>query len=78
MDRLFRVLVILILFQLGILLVFLPWMSQWEQNWFLSRYPDLIKYLLHPATRGIISGLGVLDIAFAIGLLRRPQPAATR
>jgi hypothetical protein len=76
MDRLFRVLVVLILFQLGILLVFLPWMNQWEQNWFLSRYPELIRFLLHPATRGMISGLGVLDIAFAIGLLRRPQTAS--
>jgi hypothetical protein len=77
-NRFLRVLIVLVLFELGILLVFLPWSTQyWDHNFFLSRYPDLIQLLLHPAVRGFISGLGILDIIVAINLLRRaPAPAA--
>jgi len=77
-NRFFRVIIVLVLFELGILLVFLPWSTQyWDHNFFLSRYPELIRFLLHPAVRGMISGLGILDIIVAINLLRRaPAPAA--
>lgn len=77
-NRFLRVLIVLVLFELGILLVFLPWSTQyWDHNFFLSRYPDLIQILLYPAVRGFISGLGILDIIVAINLLRRaPAPAA--
>jgi hypothetical protein len=72
MTRLLRVLIVLILFELGMLLIFLPWSSQWEHNYFLTRYPELIRILLHPSMRGLISGLGVLDIFVAVSLLKRP------
>jgi len=77
-NRFFRVIIVLVLFELGILLVFLPWSAQyWDHNFFLGRYPDLIRFLLHPAVRGMISGLGILDIIVAINLLRRaPAPTA--
>lgn len=78
MTRILRVLVVLILFELGVLLICLPWSTQyWDHNYFLGRYPDLIRFLLHPSVRGLISGLGVLDIIVAIGLLRAaPRPVA--
>ena len=77
-SRFLRVIIVLVLFELGILLVFLPWSTQyWDHNFFLSRYPELIQFLLHPAVRGFISGLGILDIIVAINLLRRaPTPSA--
>ena len=77
-SRFLRVIIVLVLFELGILLVFLPWSTQyWDHNFFLSRYPELIQFLLHPAVRGFISGLGILDIIVAINLLRRaPAPSA--
>jgi hypothetical protein len=78
MTRVLRVFVVLVLFELGIMLILLPWSNQyWDHNYFLGRYPELIRILLHPSMRGIISGLGVLDIIVAVGLLRRPpQPVA--
>ena len=77
-NRFLRVIIVLVLFELGILLVFLPWSTQyWDHNFFLGRYPELIRYLLYPAVRGLISGLGILDIIVAINLLRRaPAPSA--
>ncbi|HEV3219989.1 MAG TPA: hypothetical protein VGZ48_09470 [Candidatus Acidoferrales bacterium] len=76
MDRLFRVLVVLILLELGIGLIALPWLRYWEHNYFLDHYPDLIHILLHPAMRGAVSGLGILDIIVAISLLRQPVQQA--
>ena len=76
-NRFLRVIIVLVLFELGILLVFLPWSTQyWDHNFFLGRYPELIRYLLHPTVRGFISGLGVLDIIVAINLLRAPVRSA--
>ncbi len=79
MNRLLRVLLMLIFFELGVLLVFLPWSGAWERNYFLSRYPALIPVLLNPSLRGAVTGLGVLDIALAAGMIRRrPATVATR
>ncbi len=61
---------------LGIVLVFAPWFSYWEQNYFTTHYPSLIPILLNPSTRGVISGLGVLDIILAAGMIRR-RPQST-
>ena len=77
-NRFLRVLIVLVLFELGIVMLFLPWSTQyWDHNYFLGRYPELIRFLLHPAVRGLITGLGILDIIVAINLLRRaPTPSA--
>lgn len=76
MIRLLRVLLILVCFELGILLVFVPWSGAWERNYFINRYPALIPYLLNPSIRGVVSGLGVLDIVMAAGMLRRRRPTS--
>lgn len=76
MNRVSRAILILLCFELGALLVYLPWSQLWEQNYFLSRFPVLIPVILHPSMRGAVSGLGLLDIALAAGMIRRrPQPA---
>jgi hypothetical protein len=71
MQRLLQVLWMLVLFELGVLLLFLPWFTFWDSNYFLSHYPALRPYLLQPALRGTISGLGALDIFLAARMIRR-------
>ncbi|MGD0840961.1 MAG: hypothetical protein ABSA32_07385 [Candidatus Acidiferrales bacterium] len=79
MNRLLRVLLSLDFFLLGVLLLFLPWLGLWEHNYFLSKYPAMIPYALHPSVRGAVSGLGALDIVMAFGMLRSdPARAAAR
>ncbi len=75
-----RVLLILIWFELGVLLVLMPWSQLWETNYFLNRYPILIPCLLNPYVRGAITGLGLIDIGLAASAIwrRRPAPLATR
>jgi hypothetical protein len=80
MQRLRSVLWVLILFEFGVVLVLLPWLQIWESNYILAQFPALRPYVLHPALRGAISGLGTLDILLAIemgrALLRmKPSPA---
>jgi hypothetical protein len=74
MNRVVRVLVVLILFELGVFLIVLPWSAIWERNFFMQQNPGLIHIVLHPAVRGLVSGLGFLDIVVAIGMLRRARP----
>ena len=74
MNRLLRVVLVLLCFELGVILVLIPWSPVWERNFFLNRYPQLIPIVLNSFLRGAISGLGLLDIWIAVGLLRR-RPA---
>jgi len=67
MNRIYRALLVVLAFEMGALLLYLPWSIYWEQNYFLSHYPSLMRVVLHPSFRGVISGLGVLDILVAIG-----------
>ena len=79
MNRLLRVLLSLDFLLLGVLLLFLPWLGVWEHNFFLSKFPEMIPYVLHPSVRGAVSGLGALDIVMAVGMLRTdPTRVATR
>lgn len=68
MNRILRALTVVLLFEMGALLLYLPWSTFWEQNYFLSHFPWLMRIVLHPSLRGVVSGIGVLDIFVAFGL----------
>ena len=67
MNRIYRALLVVLAFEMGAMLLYLPWSGYWEQNFFLSHYPSLMPVVLHPSFRGVVSGVGVLDILLAIG-----------
>lgn len=76
MNRLLRALAVVLLFEMGALLLYLPWSSFWEQNYFFRHVPSLMPVLLHPSIRGVVSGIGVLDILLAFGFFNpRTAPA---
>jgi hypothetical protein len=75
MSRVYRALLVVLAFEMGAMLLYLPWSGYWEQNYFLSHYPSLMRVVLHPSFRGVVSGVGVLDILLAIGWIgSRPEP----
>jgi hypothetical protein len=79
MKGFLQLLLSLDLFLLGVLLILLPWLGFWEHNFFLQKYPELIPFVLNPSVRGIVTGLGVLDIYLAANVLRaRAESIATR
>jgi hypothetical protein len=46
----------------GVLLVVLPWRPEWTDNHLLMAYPGLRTFVSNGFVRGIVSGLGILDI----------------
>ncbi|HWZ96834.1 MAG TPA: hypothetical protein VN025_03665 [Candidatus Dormibacteraeota bacterium] len=71
MNKTLRVILIVLCLEMGAFLLYLPWSNFWEQNYFLGHLPTAVRmFLLHSSFRGIVSGLGVLDILVGISLIQ--------
>jgi hypothetical protein len=70
--RVLRVVLLLLWFELGVVL--LPWYDVWDVNYFLYQYPSLAFFLKNSYLRGTISGLGIINIMFALEAFRRRTP----
>jgi hypothetical protein len=46
----------------GVFLVILPWRPEWTHNHLLLSYPALRQFIASGFVRGMVSGLGMLDI----------------
>lgn len=46
----------------GVLLILLPWRTEWTDNYLLLRFPVLRPAVASGFFRGICTGLGILDI----------------
>ena len=63
LQRLSLFVLVLFCVYLGVLVMVLPWWARiWDHNAFIQARPMLAKILHNGAVRGIISGLGLLDI----------------
>jgi hypothetical protein len=60
----------------GVILVVAPWTTWWDQNYLLQPYPALRALVLSPFARGLVSGLGLVNIVLAV--LEVHQTLATR
>lgn len=71
MNKALRVILIVLCLEMGAILLYLPWSNFWEQNFFLRHLPAAIRFfVLHSSFRGVVSGLGVLDILVAISMIQ--------
>ena len=78
MNRILSAVLVVVCCMMGAVLFYLPWTGIWEQNYFLSHFPSLMRILLHPSFRGAVSGLGILDIFLAIRMIgSNTGPSAT-
>ena len=67
MQRLSLLVLVLFCVYLGVLVMLLPWWTRvWDHNMFIQSHPALSKVLHNGAVRGLISGLGLLDIWIGI------------
>ena len=62
MQRLLVLLFVFVCAAAGVLLVILPWTTEWTDNILLLRYPELRSVITNGFFRGLCSGLGLLDI----------------
>jgi hypothetical protein len=71
MNKTLRVILIVLCLEMGAFLLYLPWSNFWEQNYFLVHLPQSLRMLLlHSSIRGIVSGIGVLDILAGISMIQ--------
>ena len=67
LQRLSLLVLVLFCVYLGVLVMVLPWWSRiWDHNAFIQARPTLRAILHNGAVRGLISGLGLLDIWIGI------------
>jgi hypothetical protein len=53
-------------FELGLFLLIFPWLPAWEMNWVPVHSPHLASIWMSSYFRGLLSGLGLLNIYVAI------------
>jgi hypothetical protein len=67
------VLFVVLRLYVGVIVLLLPWRPIWYDNALLNHWPVLAAILTSGAVRGIISGLGLLNIWIAVTAVIRPR-----
>ena len=62
LQRLWLVVFVLFCLEVGIILTVLPWTRLWVDNSLTLPYPSLRDVLANNFVRGLVSGLGLVDI----------------
>ena len=52
--------------EFGLLLIYLPWSTYWDRNYFVTLLPAARELILNNFVRGGVSGLGVLNLAAGV------------
>jgi hypothetical protein len=60
-----RVVFLLFCLEIGLILVLLPWTLLWDNNFFVSLFPDWSRLWLNSYVRGAVSGLGLVNLWIA-------------
>ena len=62
LQRMSLLVLVLFCLYLGVLVTVLPWIRVWDNNMFINSRPALAAVLHNGAVRGLISGIGLMDI----------------
>jgi len=65
MNRALAILYIVFCFEMGVLLLVLPWLSLWHKNFFVENYLWVSTLARDYYVRGAVSGIGLADIWLA-------------
>jgi hypothetical protein len=57
-----RLLIIALFFEVGVVLMVVPWSAYWEHNYFVQTVPYVEVIATNAFVRGAISGLGVVNV----------------
>jgi hypothetical protein len=75
-----RLLLVAFFFEVGFVLIVLPWSSFWDRNYFAQAAPALGEIITNNFFRGAVSGLGVVNVIagvadlIAVFLARSAEP----
>jgi hypothetical protein len=65
-QRIWLVVFVLFCLEVGIILMWCPWTKVWSENSILVSYPRVQAFLMSGFVRGVISGLGLVNIYMGI------------
>ena len=57
-----RLIVTALFFEIGVVLLVVPWMPYWQQNYFIDARPFVESVLTNDFVKGAISGLGLVNL----------------
>ena len=61
-----KLIYILYSLEVGALLLCLPWLRFWENNYLLYLYPQILTVAANPFFKGFVLGLGIVNILLGI------------
>ncbi len=77
--RIFLVVEVIIWVELGMILAIVPWMRAWSDNGLVLNYPRIRELLSMDFVRGVVSGIGLLDIWVGVWqAIRYKDPVRTK
>jgi len=57
-----RLVLVVFFFEVGVVLIFIPWSAFWDRNYFAQLLPSLHAAMTNNFVRGAVSGLGVINL----------------
>ena len=57
-----RLIITALFFEIGVVLLVVPWMPYWQQNYFIDARPFVEPVLTNNFVKGAISGLGLVNL----------------
>jgi hypothetical protein len=75
-GRILLVVFVLFCLEVGIILTVAPWTQFWTSNSLLLGFPQLREFLMLDFVRGLVSGLGLIDIWLAVAEAVRYRDSA--
>ena len=61
-----HILYIIYSLEVGVFLLFLPWLQIWDNNYLLFRYPGFRPIIANPFLKGAVLGLGIVNLLIGI------------
>ena len=58
-----RLLLVIFFFEIGLVLIVMPWLAFWDRNYFGQLAPPLGALITNNFVRGAVSGLGLINLS---------------
>ena len=75
MRHISRIPILLVWLLFGLALILVPWSDIWETNYFIYQYPGLGLIAENTFLRGVVSGLGFMNVLLSLEAFRRKSPS---
>ena len=74
-QRMLGIFLIVVAFEVGLVLLFAPWLGRWETSWVPTSSHRLARIWISPYFRGVLSGLGLLNLYVSLNEAMRQMTA---